>query len=267
MTKSFPWLRKAKKIKSRRRRHALLLGLASITVFAQSGSDFFHTERQLFPIYSSQVATPHPFDNTQPLDARVRSYLDGNCAYCHQPGRIERGGLDFRFSTPLDRTALFAPSGRSDANGGILFHIQPGNTQASDIYLRLASIGPDAMPPLGRTQVDKPGLALMREWIESLSTDTLPAAFPQTKKSTPSIPFLQRRTLELELTGIDPEGMPAFRILDVKGKELPGIFVSADPNPGRTDWTLRFSQLIPRGRYWIEVKWVGGGTIRDILVL
>jgi hypothetical protein len=61
--------------------------------------------------------------------------------------------------------------------------------------------------------------------------------------------------------------MLAVRILDVKGKELPGIFVSADPNPGRNRWTLRFSKVIPRGRYWIEVKWVGGGTIRDILVL
>ncbi len=245
----------------------LLLGLAGVPVFSQPGGDFFRLGQSPFQLYAPPRAKPHPFDRTQPLEARVRSYLDANCAHCHQPGVIERGGLDLRFITPLERTALLGPGGRRGPDRRDIPHVQPGNAHASEIYLRLASVGSDAMPPLGRMRVDEPGLALIREWIESLSSDSASPPLSSPGKSFLSIQDYGRRTLEIGGIGLKTEGVPVFRIRDATGARVLEVTASVIDHPIRHGWILRFSRTLPRGRYWVEIKTDGVTTVRDFLVI
>gem|GEM_PF-5881505 len=221
----------------------------------------------LFESYSESSSRPHHSDEAQPLEARARDYLDVKCAACHQPGGIGKGGMDLRYSTSLERTGLFSPGRRPGPDGKPRFHIRPGDFQASDIYIRMASLGKDAMPPLGNTQVDKTGLALMRKWIESLAADSLSPGRALRKKG-PLI-IHDRERLELTPGPSNPKAgeVTAVKIINQRGGREAGISISTRIFPGGEDWILRLSRPLSRGRYWLVIQ-VGEAVIRrDLLVI
>lgn len=101
------------------------------------------------------------------LQARARSYLDANCAQCHRPGGTV-ANFDARFDTPLERQQLI--------NGEVLIDegldnprvIAPRDIWRSVAFLRVTSLDGLKMPPLAHQELDQHGIALMKEWIESL---------------------------------------------------------------------------------------------------
>lgn len=108
-------------------------------------------------------------DETGDVEARVRSYLDVNCAPCHRPG-LHYAGFDVRLTTPLEMSSLI---------GGVAFHaragdaldrlIEPGSAERSLLLDRLRSVDSAwRMPPLGRNTVDEKAMELMQKWVESL---------------------------------------------------------------------------------------------------
>ncbi|HLQ36891.1 MAG TPA: hypothetical protein VK348_03755, partial [Planctomycetota bacterium] len=106
------------------------------------------------------------------LPTRIRSYLDANCASCHQPGsRVGDGafGIDLRFLTPLERQGLIdakAHNALGIAQGKV---IVPGHPEWSVLLDRVARRGdPFAMPPLASGRADPVLLAQLRLWIEAL---------------------------------------------------------------------------------------------------
>jgi uncharacterized repeat protein (TIGR03806 family) len=106
-------------------------------------------------------------DLNAPLEARVRSYLDVNCAECHRPGGV--GNFDARFDTPVtDQRIINAPAavslGIADAR-----IVMPGDTAHSVLYQRITSTVPTVkMPPLSRNQVDTRAAQVISDWINSL---------------------------------------------------------------------------------------------------
>jgi len=58
------------------------------------------------PVPPSTAALIDPADTTKDLTPRVRSYLDANCAQCHQPGGTAFGAWDARSTTPLSLTGI-----------------------------------------------------------------------------------------------------------------------------------------------------------------
>jgi uncharacterized repeat protein (TIGR03806 family) len=102
-----------------------------------------------------------------PLEDRVRSYLDVNCAQCHRPGGV--GNFDARFDTPArDQKIVNAPAsvtlGIADAR-----IVMPGDTAHSVLYQRITSLIPTVkMPPLSRNQTDTQAAQVIRDWINSL---------------------------------------------------------------------------------------------------
>jgi uncharacterized repeat protein (TIGR03806 family) len=108
-------------------------------------------------------------DPSAALELRARSYLDVNCAYCHQPGGAGRAAFDLRIVTQLDQAGLVR--GPVAATLGIpgAVALAPGDELRSMIYRRTATnLATLRMPPLGRMTTDNNGLALLGQWIDSL---------------------------------------------------------------------------------------------------
>lgn len=122
---------------------------------------------------AAEIAYPNPTGTTGTLNERARAYLHTNCSQCHRPGGPTTSNMDLRYSTPLASTnACDAPPGISDLDIANARLIAPGVADRSVIPARMnLRDDPNAMPPNGLgTRVDTDGLALIREWINSLQS-------------------------------------------------------------------------------------------------
>lgn len=108
-------------------------------------------------------------DTTAPLSHRVRSYLDSNCAHCHQPGGTAVALFDARLDTPLEEQGLvYGPVVESlgIANAHV---VTPGNKETSLLYQRMASLEEGvAMPPIAKHELDATALVMLSDWIAEL---------------------------------------------------------------------------------------------------
>ena len=125
--------------------------------------------------FSNTIESPNllprhvrPDETAFPVEARVRSYLDVNCANCHQSG----GSWDGRAALTLAQTGLIG--GAAVNNGGDPLNrlIVPGLLAHSIVLNRVAATnGFTRMPPLGSNELDQTAIALLTDWI----TTALPA--------------------------------------------------------------------------------------------
>lgn len=109
-------------------------------------------------------------DPAAPLESRVRSYFDVNCALCHRPGGLARGHLDLRHATPnlaarLSAADLFA--GDLGLTGARL--LTPGDPEKSILYQRILRTDPFRMPAIAVNDDAQPILGTLAEWIRSLA--------------------------------------------------------------------------------------------------
>lgn len=109
-------------------------------------------------------------DTSQPLDLRVRSYTDINCAHCHSEQRYcHYRPIRFQFSLnddPVNLGVCVEPDNPIDHYTKI---VEPQNIENSLLYFRLNSTAQDVrMPLLGRTLIHEEAILLVEEWINSL---------------------------------------------------------------------------------------------------
>ena len=114
---------------------------------------------------------PNPYDASQPLEARARSYLHANCSICH----VEAGGgnaqMQLEYSTELakmgviDAPPLHHKFGIEDAR-----IVAPGDPERSVLLHRLSHRGQGTgqMPQLATNLVDQQAVKLFEEWIRSV---------------------------------------------------------------------------------------------------
>ena len=140
-----------------------------VLILSQLGiikEDLTEAQAANFPTLASKS------DPTATLEHRARSYLDVNCAYCHQPGTGNRAAFDLRYTTPLSSAnlingALLNAFGNPEAR-----IIRPKDTENSMLFHRLSSLDLAsglAMPPLSKNVLDQEGINLVAEWINSLN--------------------------------------------------------------------------------------------------
>lgn len=106
------------------------------------------------------------------VEERARAYVEINCAHCHHKlGDARQSGL---FLSPdasgshLGVCKQHVAAGSGGAN--LTFDIVPGKPDQSLLVTRMeATTGQAMMPRLGRTLVDKEGVALMRAWVSSIN--------------------------------------------------------------------------------------------------
>ena len=106
-------------------------------------------------------------DARRTLEERARSYLDANCAHCHRPGGTV-AYFDARYDTPLAKQNLLGGQILLDEGVDGARAIAPNDLWRSIIYLRANSTDAIKMPALAHNEIDQQGMALLRQWIESL---------------------------------------------------------------------------------------------------
>jgi uncharacterized repeat protein (TIGR03806 family) len=118
------------------------------------------------------------------LEAAARSYLDINCAHCHDPSGVQ--GVTSQLFLNHDNTDPFhlgvckRPGSAGAGNGGLVFDIVPGEPDLSILYFRTHTAKLGAMMPLlGRSLTHVRGAELVRAWI---------AAMPAAPCVTPTAP-------------------------------------------------------------------------------
>lgn len=113
------------------------------------------------------------WDNlAEPLEARGRAYLDGNCGHCHNArGMASNTGLylDLEEVRPTKLGIGKRPVAAGKGSGDLETDLVPGHPDSSIIAFRMASTEPGVMmPELGRSIVHEEGLALVRDYIAKM---------------------------------------------------------------------------------------------------
>jgi glucose/arabinose dehydrogenase len=112
---------------------------------------------------------PDPYDETQEVAARARSYLHSNCAQCHVAAGGGNAQIDLAYNTPLDNMKVIdlAPlHHKYDLTDPRI--IAPGHPERSVLLHRIAIRGPGQMPQLATAVVDERAVDVLRRWIAGL---------------------------------------------------------------------------------------------------
>lgn len=113
-------------------------------------------------------------DDSQPLDLRVRSYFDINCAHCHSDqSYCEYAAMRFEFNKTEDLSNLgVCIESVFYINPAISHIVKPGVTERSALFFRISSDEDQyKMPLIGRTLNHEEGIELVEEWINSLTQE------------------------------------------------------------------------------------------------
>ncbi len=117
-----------------------------------------------------------------PLQSRVIGYMQGNCAYCHNPnGFAAFTGLflnhEFGNRVPKDenlwRTAINSPTTGFEIPGlpeGLTYRIRAGDARSSAIVYRMKTQG-HRMPPFGTKLIDTRGIRLVEAYVRRLQPE------------------------------------------------------------------------------------------------
>ncbi len=150
-------------------------------------------------------------DQSQSLEARVRSYLAVNCVQCHQSGGAALGNWTARPEVRTDAAGIInGPLVNNGGNSANRFAV-PGDAALSMILKRLKGEGVPRMPPLGSNEIDHGTIALLTDWIENelpnrqsymewqqehfastTDPDAQPLQDPDKDQRTNALEFLQR---------------------------------------------------------------------------
>lgn len=115
-------------------------------------------------------------DTSKSLEKRARSYVDINCAHCHQNGKhCDYRPMRFAFSETGNVNGLtnmgvcVDTQDMQDFAPALSKIVTPGNINRSMLYHRLNTTNEAYRMPLhGRTVIHEEGLTLIGQWINSL---------------------------------------------------------------------------------------------------
>lgn len=119
-----------------------------------------------------QPQLPDPFDSSAPLAQRARAYLHTNCAHCHRSGGPTPSSMDLRYGTLLSGTNACGvqPQAGDLGLGAAARIIAPGSAASSVLVARMMRRDANGMPPLASSVVDAQGVALLQQWVDSLTS-------------------------------------------------------------------------------------------------
>jgi parallel beta-helix repeat protein len=121
----------------------------------------------------SIATVPDWEDTAAALQERAKGYLDINCAHCHRPSGFASNSalfLDFWREVDVSYGICKTPIAAGNGSGGFKYDIVPGDASTSITTHRMDSNDTDVrMPEIGRSIIHDEGVALIEEWINSMS--------------------------------------------------------------------------------------------------
>ncbi len=110
-----------------------------------------------------------PVSQDGSLESRARTYLDVNCAMCHQPNGPGNANIDLRYATALEETGMIGQTAKQGDMGiADALIVAPGSPEQSLLLHRIETLGAGRMPTIGSNLVDEDAVKLLQAWIESL---------------------------------------------------------------------------------------------------
>jgi len=107
----------------------------------------------------------HATNDAVSLEYRARSYLEANCAQCHQPGGTSQALWDARiFTVGPSNGIINGPLLNSFGNTANRV-VVPGSLSNSVLFQRVANLGPGHMPPLATSVINTQAVSLLAAWI------------------------------------------------------------------------------------------------------
>ncbi len=111
-------------------------------------------------------------DESAPIHDRALAYLDINCAHCHSEiGPASNTGLFLHHdqTDPFRLGVMKTPVSAAQGSAGFNYNVVPGDPGKSILLYRMNSVESGiAMPETGRTMIHQEGVALIRQWINSI---------------------------------------------------------------------------------------------------
>ncbi|MFS4494148.1 Ig-like domain-containing protein [Maribacter sp. 2308TA10-17] len=112
-------------------------------------------------------------DLTASIEDRARTYLDVNCASCHNPQVSNIAMFDARYSTPIENQNIIYGDVIYDEGLNNPKVIIPQDVSNSMGHFRMNSTQTGIeMPPISKDVVDAEGVQLIADWINSLTPAT-----------------------------------------------------------------------------------------------
>ncbi len=121
---------------------------------------------------SSIVSLVDYRDTSKPIDIRLRSYIDINCAHCHQDNaRCDYRPIRLSFNKSANPVNMgICVYADEPINADLERIIIPRNVHKSVMHYRLSTVDENTrMPLLGRTIVHDEGVSLLEQYINSLN--------------------------------------------------------------------------------------------------
>ena len=118
--------------------------------------------------------------------ARARSYLQTNCAHCHQFNAGGTANIALGYDLPLEQTETVGErpiQGTFNIAGARI--IAPGDPASSVLYYRMSKLGGGRMPRVGSDMVDERATRMIHDWI---------ARMPAAKTGRPTEAAAKRAT-------------------------------------------------------------------------
>jgi len=189
-----------------------------------------------------------PDESEYSLEARVRSYLDVNCANCHRPGGSAPANWDARAELKLSATGLIDAVPINDGGDPTRRLVKVGDTGASVLLHRVAASGGlTRMPPLASNELDQEAIQLLSDWIAS----ELPASH-QSYDEWRLVEFGSATSPEGE-PGANPDG-------DRSDNEIEWL-ARRDPQDHADDWTPELLRL-PGGGFELSFERIFNRVVR-----
>lgn len=155
-----------------------------------------------------------PHEASYSLEARARSYLAVNCAYCHSTGGTAQAAWDVSADRKLFETGIVngAATGALHPSDRL---VVPGDDERSTLVNRAAARnGYTRMPPLASSVVDDEGVQLLIDWI---------------RLELPERQTYEQWRLEKFGSAVSPEGEPDFDADSDGRSNLEEFLAGTDP--------------------------------------